>query len=166
MAGKNNNNKQSGNKNKQGGGSKNKNNQTEPLLQCYFFVQIGKQLVGRFTSCSGIAYELEMETYQEGGASGGPHFFPVSLVPQKLVLERGVLTSDEMVAWMRASQDGAFPKLDGVIELRDARGKAMQTWNIQEAYPVKYEGPSFNALTSEVAVTRIEIMYKGILPAK
>lgn len=149
-----------------GNKGKNKSNQrtTDPMLQCYFFVRMGKQLVGRFMSCSGIAYELDMETYQEGGVNSGPHFFPVSLVPQRLVLERGVLTKDEMVAWMRAAQQGNFAKLDGQIELRDARGKVLQTWAIQEAYPVKYEGPNLDAMASSVAVTRIEIMHKGILP--
>jgi len=137
---------------------------SDPQLQCYFHVTIGLELQGRFTSCSGITHEIEMETYQEGGVNTGPHLLPAGQVPQRLVLERGVLTIDQMALWLRAAQLGSFVKLAGAIELRDARGATKHLWTILDAYPVKYEGPSLNAMDSSVAVTRIEVMHKGILP--
>lgn len=137
---------------------------SDPQLQCYFHVTIGLELQGKFMSCSGIAHELEIETYQEGGVNTGPHFLAGGQVPQRLVLERGVLTLDQMALWLRAAQLGSFTKLAGAIELRDARGNTQHLWTILDAYPVKYEGPTLNAMDDSVAVTRIEIMHKGILP--
>lgn len=137
---------------------------SDPQLQCYFHVTLGEKLEGRFISCSGIAHELEIETYQEGGVNTGPHFLAAGQVPQRLVLERGVLTEDQMALWLDAARKGTFTKLDGTIELRDAKGVTQHKWAIEDAFPVKYEGPTLNAMESSVAVTRIEVMHKGILP--
>lgn len=137
---------------------------SDPGLQCYFHVAIGKELQGKFISCSGIVHELEMETYQEGGVNTGPHFLAANPVPQRLVLERGVVSSDQMAKWLETARTGAFTKLTGTIELRDSKGNTQHRWMIVDAYPVKYEGPSLNAMDDSVAVTRIEIMHRGILP--
>jgi len=47
----------------------------EEALGCYFRVMLGADLDANFSSVRGLSYEIEMETYQEGGNNAGPRFF-------------------------------------------------------------------------------------------
>lgn len=58
---------------------------------------------------------------------------------------------------------GSYTKLFGTIEMYDLNGTLLHMWTLSEVYPVRVEGPSFNALSTELAVERIEILHTGIL---
>lgn len=137
---------------------------SEETLGCYFHVMLGVDLDANFSSIRGLSYEIEMETYQEGGRNAGPHFFPSSLIPQRLVLEGGIMSPLQMTAWMRAAELGTFPRVMGMIELCNEKGVCVQSWTVLDAYPVKYEGPILDALESKVAIASIELMHNGLLP--
>ena len=136
----------------------------EEALGCYFRVMLGADLDANFSSVRGLSYEIEMETYQEGGNNAGPRFFPVSLVPQRLILEGGIMSPMQMALWLRAAELGTFPRVMGMIQLCDEKGVVLQTWTMLDAYPVKYEGPILDAMESKVAIASIEIMHNGLLP--
>lgn len=139
---------------------------TEPHehLACYFNVALGTDLFGRFSSVSGLSYEMEMETFYEGGRNDAPLYFASHPLPQRLVLEGGIMSVKQMGLWLTAANSGMFPRVAGLITLCDADGSMVQNWTIFGAFPVKYEGPTLNALQSSVAVSRIEIIHSGILP--
>lgn len=137
---------------------------TEESLGCYFNVMLGVDLEAQFSSIKGISYEIEMETYYEGGRNGGPIFLPANLIPQRLVLEGGIMSPFQMTLWMRAAELGTFPRVAGMIQLCNEKGVCVQSWTMLDAYPVKYEGPVLNALESKVAIASIEIMHNGLLP--
>lgn len=135
-----------------------------PPLGCYYHVVIGVDISGMFSSVSGLNYELEVETYQEGGLNNGLRFFPAGPVAQKLVLERGIVKADVSALWLEATQLGIYNKMEGIITLLDERGIPQNMWMILDAFPMRYEGPSLDAMESQVAVSRIEIMHAGVLP--
>ncbi len=137
--------------------------QAEPKTSCCFAVRIGADLLGSFTAVSGISHEIEMETFQEGGRNTGPLFFPKGPTAQRLTLERGVVYADAYHMWMAAALTGSYTKLFGTIEMYDLNGTLLHMWTLSEVYPVRVEGPSFNALSTELAVERIEILHTGIL---
>mgnify|MGYP000882265905 FL=1 len=136
----------------------------EEALGCYFRVMLGVDLDANFSSVRGLSYELEMETYQEGGNNAGPHFFPVSLIPQRLILEGGIMSPMQMALWLRAAELGTFPRVMGMIMLCNEKGEPIQSWTMLDAYPVKYEGPILEATESKIAIASIEIMHNGLLP--
>jgi phage tail-like protein len=41
--------------------------------------------------------------------------------------------------------------------------KPVMTWEIQQAWPVKVEGPSLNAKGNEVAIETVEFAHEGML---
>lgn len=135
----------------------------QPAANCCFAVRIGADVLGSFTSVSGISHEIEMETYNEGGRNTGPLFFPKGPTAQRLTLERGVVYADAYNIWMAAALTGSYTKLFGTIEMYDITGSLLHLWTLSEVYPVRIEGPSFNAMDSEIAMERIEIMHTGIL---
>jgi len=132
----------------------------------YFEVVFDKDaegLSGQFTSVSGLSMEFEYDTYLEGGSNYPKHFFK-NIVPQTLVLEQGtVVTADALAKWIAAVNQGTMTTLNGVITLKDHTGKAKRSWVIQDAYPVKYIGPSLDSMKSELAVTRIELKHNGCI---
>ena len=134
-----------------------------PLPSCCFAMRIGADLLGSFTSVSGISHEIEMETFEEGGRNTGPLFFPKGPTAQRLTLERGLVFADTYNLWMAAALTGSYTKLMGTIELYDMQGTLQHMWTISEAYPVRIEGPTLNAMSTEIAIERIEILHTGIL---
>ena len=134
-----------------------------PLPGCCFAVRIGADLLGSFTSVSGISHEIEMETFQEGGRNTGPLFFPKGPMAQRLTLERGVVYVDAYNLWMAAALTGSYTKLVGTIELYDMQGTLQHMWTLSEVYPVRIEGPTLNTMSTEIAIERIEILHTGLL---
>lgn len=132
----------------------------------YFEVIFDKGAVGmsgQFTSVSGLSMEYEYETYLEGGSNYPRQFFK-NVVPQTLVLEQGtVVTTDALAKWMAAINQGLMTTLNGTVTLKDHTGEAKRSWVIQDAFPVKYIGPSLDSMRSELAVTRIELKHNGCI---
>ncbi len=129
----------------------------------YFEVEIGgiSGLSGKFTSVSGLGMELEYETYFEGGCMS-PHFLVGNAVPQKLILEQGTVTeSDGFSKWISEVNSGVSLPTSGDITLKDAAGKAMRSWHINDAVLVSYTGPELNSNSPTLAVSRIVLMYGG-----
>lgn len=135
------------------------------FLSCYFHVTLGEKMHGNFAKCEGIEYELNMDTYSEGGKNTAPHLFPSDVIPKRLILERGIIEGDNLAVWLDTARTGVFKELTGKIDLRNEIGETIYSWDIEGAYPVKYSGPVFDAGESKFAVTRIEVMHKGILPS-
>jgi len=118
-------------------------------------------LSGKFTSVSGLGVEFDYEVYNEGGTNY-PLYFMKGVVPQTLVLEQGtVTTADAFAFWIGNVNTGMNLTLNGVITLKDHTGDKKRSWMVQSAYPLKYVGPTLNSLTSELAVSRIELRHNG-----
>ena len=132
----------------------------------YFDVTFGSfitGLSGQFVSVSGLGIEFDYDVYLEGG-SNYPRYFFKSVVPQTLVFEQGtVTTTDAFSSWIAMVNSGMNLTLSGIVTLKDHTGEKKRSWTVQNAFPIKYVGPSLNSLTSELAVSRIELRHNGCL---
>ena len=129
----------------------------------YFEVKIGgiSGLSGKFTSVSGLGMALNYTTYFEGGCMA-PHFLVDNAIPQQLVLEQGTVTeADGFSEWIKDVNSGVSLPTSGDIVLKDAAGKEMRKWHINDAVLVSYTGPELNSNTPQLAVSRIVLMYGG-----
>jgi phage tail-like protein len=43
----------------------------------------------------------------------------------------------------------------------DHAGETVKTWNITDAYPVKWTGPDLRATSMEVAIETLELAHRG-----
>lgn len=138
--------------------------ESEYLSGSYFEVALigpGAQIMGRFTSVSGLNMEVEYEIYNEGGLNY-PRFFFKENKPQLLVLERGVVTTlDSVSLLMLMCIEGMSIPLAGTVILKDSFGNPQRTWTIVGAYLQKYVGPDLNSNQPALAVSRIELIYNG-----
>jgi len=46
--------------------------------------------------------------------------------------------------------------------LKDRAGEDKRTWNVRQAWPAKWVGPTFNAEAHEVAIQTLELAHEGI----
>jgi phage tail-like protein len=117
--------------------------------------------IGYFTEVSGLASELEVMTYNEGGKNDGVHKLPTRMKHPNLVLKRGVTTIKDLQQWAQESFMGPDRK-EITLTMYNQQLEKIRIWSFKNAYPVKWTGPSFNAAQNAVATEVIEIAHDGI----
>jgi phage tail-like protein len=117
--------------------------------------------IGYFTEVSGLASELEVMTYNEGGKNDGVHKLPTRMKHPNLVLKRGVTTIKDLQQWAQESFMGPERK-EITLTMYNQQLEKIRIWSFKNAYPVKWTGPSFNAAQNAVATEVIEIAHDGI----
>ncbi len=126
-----------------------------------FRVEIGDMKMS-FSKVSGLDVELEFEPYSEGGVNDYVLEFPKNKKSGHLVLERGTGEISKMIKWFQDIQAGKFVRKNGTIELWNETGETIRTWQIENALPVKWSGPSLDASGKEIAVEKIELKHLGL----
>jgi phage tail-like protein len=134
----------------------------DPYMAYNFAVEIGGVVVGGFSEVSGLSSEIDLESYEEGGLNGYVHKFPKHTTYPNLVLSRGLINIDLFYIWYKATSQGLIQLLNGTILLLNNKQIPVMWWTFKKAYPVKWEGPQFNASNDEVAVEKIELVHQGI----
>jgi phage tail-like protein len=78
-----------------------------------------------------------------------------------IVLKRGVTREDVLIKWFfRALKPSERPNLTITLVGPDTR--AIQTWVFNGAFPLKWQGPSLNAKSNNVATESLEISHAGM----
>lgn len=149
-----------------------------------FGVELEGLEVAGFSEVQGLETETEMEEYREGGLNWYVHKLPKGIRHSRLILRRGLTTSTDLWDWYIESAHGynTHERKSGSIILyseiyknRSRRrgprldpaddrevGKEVCRWNFYDAFPVKWTGPSFNALSSDIAIESLELVHNGI----
>ena len=117
---------------------------------------------GGFSECSGLEVSMQTEEYQEGGNNNTTLKFPKHMNYTNLRLKRGITASDDLWQWFNDFIEGKGTRKDGTIILRDEQQKAVKTWQFKRGIPVKWTGPTFNAMQSQMAVQELEIAHEGL----
>jgi phage tail-like protein len=120
--------------------------------------------IGYFTEASGLGSELEVLSFNEGGRNDSVWKLPTRMKHPNLVLKRGVTSIKDLEEWADASFMGPDRKEITLTMYNQALEK-VRSWSFQDAYPVKWTGPSFNAAQNTVATEVIEIAHTGKKPA-
>lgn len=141
--------------------------QSDGSTSAFFLVEVGDVPVGRFTECSGLEVEIEVESYEEGGVNGFTHKLPGRMSWPNLVLKRGLTVDNSLFEWFNASVGTTFNaeskaerKTVGVTMV-SAKGERLRTWTLYDAIPVKWTGPSFANDSDGVATEELEVAHHG-----
>ena len=79
-----------------------------------------------------------------------------------ITLKQGLVDSMVLYEWMTAGLEGDVERKTLTITLLDIAGSPAASWQIINAWPVKYTAPDFNATSSEVAIESLEIAHEGM----
>ncbi len=127
-----------------------------------YFVEIEGLIVGGFKSVSGLSATVQQEEYREGGHNHASHHFVGGTTWSPLVLERGMTELDGMWMWFEAAARGVVRKRNLTIMMLDERMLPKTIWNVFDALPVRWSGPTLDATNGQVAVESIELIHGGM----
>jgi len=137
---------------------------TYPLTSFHFQVEWGGTRIG-FSEVSGLETGIETIAYREGSSpSYTPLVMPGMQHYSNVVLKRGVMSADnEFFQWINSVQLNHIERRDVIISLLNENHDPAMSWKLRSAWPVKLNGPLLNAMTSDVAIERLEIAHEGLL---
>ena len=134
----------------------------DPYAAFNFLVEIDNVTVAGFSECTGVNTETDAIEYRTGNLDITVTKLPGLKKFGNITLKRGFTASKELWEWRKKVLDGKTERQSGSIVLQnEARQEALR-WNFREGWPRKWEGPTFNAKTNEVAIETLEIVCEGI----
>jgi phage tail-like protein len=160
----------------------------DPAPAYLFFVELSGVFVALFTECGGLQVQRAVEPVQEGGVNNYTHKLPGRLEFSNITLKRGLSLSRGLWDWMMQGRyDSRVRRINfSIIQgapshnlatlIGDAAGVDNSTfftvmgqgfgkvkhWDIENAYPVKWEMSSLNASSKNAAIETLEIAHHGM----
>jgi len=133
-----------------------------PVGNHHFGLEIDGITECSFAKASGVAVEVEVYSYQEGGVNHFEHQLPTRTKHSNIQLERGVTKSDVLMKWFRQISDGIILKRDFAIILWNNNGDIIRRWNFLKGYPIKWRIGDLDALGNTLLIESIELTHEGI----
>ena len=132
-----------------------------PYAQFNFLVEIDGVTQAGFTEVSGLTTDQQVIEYREGTDLPRMRKIPGIAQFSNLVLRTG-LTTTELLLWRMTTINGTTIRRNGSIVLQNESQQEVMRWNFFEGWISKWEGPSLNSTTNEVATESIEICYEWL----
>ena len=134
-----------------------------PIPVFHFTVNWGGTNVG-FSEISGLTQEVQIIEYREGS---NPYYGPAKMPGlhkvNNITLKRGISAGDnEFYSWLTTIALNTVERRDLIISLLNEAHEPVMTWKINQAWPVKVEGPSLKSTGNEVAIESIELAHEGL----
>ena len=126
----------------------------EPLLRISNFEvvigdrELGFALVGRLSSVTEV---------------DEPDNRP-SHVLATVVMKRALTSSTELYEWRRRIVDGKDDRRDVTIrQLSAPGGEVVNSWRLVRAWPCRWSGPVFDAMSNDIAFEELELTFEDIV---
>jgi len=126
----------------------------EQLLRTsYFRVLIGERELG-FAEISPLSSKTDADV---PGREHRQQF-------ETVVLRRALTRSTELYEWRRRIVGGDDDRRDITIhQLERPDGAIANSWRLVDAWPCRWSGPSFNALSGELAIEELELAFADLI---
>lgn len=128
---------------------------------------MGSDTEQRFQEVTGLSVEVETEELKEGGENRFTYKLPKRAKYPNLVLKRGLLKGTAILDWFKSAMNTYFTVViydfkpaDIHITLIDEAGEAAASWNVVQAYPLKWSVSDFKASDNSIVVESIELAYQ------
>lgn len=125
-------------------------------------VEIEGLAAGGFSEAVGFDASIDVIEYREGDMVTTPLKLPGLKKYGNITLKQGLADSAELYNWIIEGIDGAVVRKTITITLLDEEESPAASWQVINAWPVKYTAPDFNATSSEVAIESLEIAHEGL----
>lgn len=125
-----------------------------------------------FQEVSGLEVSTETVEYRHGDGETFDHLkIPSKIKTSNLVCKKGIFVDDEELTdlinelteeksfYSSEDEDDLF---DIIVELLNESGETVKTWNIMNAFPIKYSVSGLNAASQDIAIEEIEFTYQGM----
>ena len=138
-----------------------KQDQFWPLPKFYFSVDIDDLTDLPFLEVSGLEIEADNISYRHGNdPSWGTIQMPGIKKSGNLILKKGVFAKDDIYQSLISKIAlNTYKRMTIVIRLLDETTQPRMTWQIKNAFPLKYTSTDMN---SESSIETIEFSHQGI----
>lgn len=144
---------------------------SRPYGAFVFYVELKGITEAAFSECSPLEIQTEVYEYKEGGNNLHVHRLPGRAKVSNITLKRGVAPksgqsgpwANELWKWYTDVLKGKIERQNLSIILFDTvQGQQAARWNINEAYPVKWTGPTLKASDNQIAIEALELAHRGV----
>ena len=135
-----------------------------PMPKFYFSVDIDDLTDLSFLEVSGLEVEADNISYRHGN---DPSFGTIQMPGVKksgnLILKIGVFANEDLYQSLISKIAlNTYKRMTVVIRLLDENTEPRITWQINNAFPLKYSSTDMNSESSEAAIESIEFSHQGI----
>jgi phage tail-like protein len=133
-----------------------------PLKSFRFLVEIqGIQQAG-FSECSSVGSHLEVVEYRDGGDVINVQKFPGKVSYPDITLKWGMTDNHDLYDLHLKAVNGNPQKVSGSVIQLDDTGAESVRWNFFNAWPSKWDGPTYNAKGNELAINTLTLTCERI----
>lgn len=125
-------------------------------------VEIDGLDAGGFSEVTGFDASIDVIEYREGDMVQTPMKIPGLKKYGNITLKQGLADSMVLYEWIIAGVNGAVERKTITITLLDEEEAPAASWQVINAWPMKYTAPDFNATSSEVAIESLDIAHEGM----
>ncbi|HTW07873.1 MAG TPA: phage tail protein [Acidimicrobiales bacterium] len=140
-----------------------------PVSPMFMFEVDGVE-IGVFQEVSGLELHVTVKEYEEGGQNGFVHKFPGRASWPNIVMKAGITNSDALFQWVSKSSGDGFAaagnkitRCTGAITALGTNGARLRSWDIADAFPVRWSGPHFSAGSNEALQEELEVAHHGFV---
>ena len=133
-----------------------------PYRNFRFRLEIDGLEAGGFSEVTGFDASIVVMEYREGDMVQTPMKMPGLKKYGNITLRKGLADTTVLYDWITAGIEGEVERKTLTITLLDQTESPVASWQIINAWPVKYTGPDFNATSSEVAIETLEVAHEGM----
>lgn len=133
----------------------------DPYGSCNFHLEIQGLIAGGFSEISGLTVETDVETIEEGGLNNIQYKLPKTTRFTDLTLRRGLSDFDLLYAWYQDVANGRIQRRNITLFLLDHRSLPVMWWDVYGAFPIRWEGPTFDATSNTVGFQSIVLTHQG-----
>ena len=135
----------------------------DPYQSYRFKVELDGIQRGGFKEASGLESSNDVVEYREGDKPATVTKLSGMTKYSNITLKGGMTDDVSLIEWKKKTIEGKTERKNGSIILCDDAGEEKLRWNFVEAWIFKWTGPTFNAMTNDVAIESIEIAHEGLV---
>ena len=137
----------------------------DQFLASRFWVEIAGVTEAIFSECSGLSVEIDVTEYAEGGLNDHVHKLPGRTKFSNITLRRGWTESDELWKWIAKIAAGNIETRSVSVIMYQNKGQnagePVARWDLDQAYPIRWQGPEFRSDGNSTAIEMIELAHAG-----
>jgi phage tail-like protein len=138
-------------------------NRKDPYFGYNFAVELDGLTRMGFRGCTGLDSSTTATPYREGtDTSLAQRELPSLLHHTAITLTRGITDDHALWDWRNDIAKGKGTRHDISIVLRNDVGEEKIRWNLKNAFPTKWSGPSLDATSEAIAIETLELTHEGV----
>lgn len=140
----------------------------DPPIGNRFLFEVDGVEIGLFREVTGLQVSVDVEEVREGGQNGFVRLLPGRMRWPHLIFRRGITQSDALLNWLSevsgegfAGNKNALARHTGAVTAIDGVGGRLRSWEFIDVFPVRWQGPDFEAGSVAPLEEELEIAHHG-----